>query len=175
MNDDFAAAKPPSRWGNIFLALVLGGVVGAGALYVTKVDPSLLNKVPTPQTQKQTPADAPAPPTGEEAPVKIEHKGLPQTPFEMGALPADEPVETIKITLGVGTEGAALTEAVDVHLGLGFPLRLYPLGGIKREPSFGAFPYKSSLEGMATTIEPGQMATFEFSAKEDTTGLDALK
>jgi len=64
---------------------------------------------------------------------------------------------------------------VDVHLGLGFPLRLYPLGGIKREPSFGAFPQKSSLEGMATTIEPGKMATFEFSAKEDTAGLDVLR
>lgn len=174
MNDDFAAAKPPSRWGNIFLGLVLGGVVGAGALYVTKVDPSLLNKGTS--SAAQTPAGVPAAgTTPEEVEVKIPHEGLPQTPFEMGTLPAAEPVETIKITLGVGTEGAALTEAVDVHLGLGFPLRLYPLGGIKREPSFGAFPHKSSLEGMSTTIEPGKMATFEFSAMEDTAGMDVLK
>jgi hypothetical protein len=33
------------RWGNLLIGLVLGGVIGAGALYVTKVDPSLLSKM----------------------------------------------------------------------------------------------------------------------------------
>jgi hypothetical protein len=171
MNDDFAAAKPPSRWGNIFIGLLLGGAVGAGALYVTKVDPSLLSKVTNP-----APATAPVVVAGEETVVEqIPHQGLPRTPFEKGTLPADEAVESIKITLGVGTEGASLNEPVDVHLGLGFPLRLYPLGGVKREPSFAAFPHKSSLEGMTDAIQPGQMATFEFSAKDSDAGTDVLR
>lgn len=173
MSDDFASPKPPSRWGNIFLGLLLGGVAGAGALYVTKVDPSLLSKVTSVASAPQAPAITEA--EKKEIEVTAPHQGLPRTPFEMGALPADEPVISLKVTLGVGTEGAALTEPVDLHLGLGFPLRLYPLGGVKREPSFGAFPHQSSLEGMATTIAPGQMATFEFSAKEGEAGLDALR
>lgn len=173
MNEDFAAAKPPSRWGSILIGLVLGGAVGAGALYVTKVNPSLLaNMSPAASTSAMTEATAATHP---EIGAAVPHQGLPQTPFEMGSLPPEEPVESIKIILGVGTTGAALTEPVDVHLGLGFPLRLYPLGGIKREPSFAAFPQKSSLAGMATTIEPGQMATFEFVTKGEEGGLDTLR
>lgn len=136
-------------------------------MYVTKVDPSLLAKA----TQSaQTPTAA-----GEEVDVPVKDEGLPRTPFEKGTLPADEPVESIKIMLGIGTDGTALSEPVDVHFGLGFPLRLYPLGGVRREPSFAAFPHKSSLEGMADAIQPGQMATFEFFAKGDDAGLDALR
>jgi len=167
-----AETKPPSRWGNVILGLVLGGVLGAGALYLTKVDPSLLEKVVPPQVQT---TQAPAAAGSEEAESQVRHEGLPRTPFEMGKLPPDEIVESIKITLGVGTEGAALSEPVDVHLGLGFPLRLYPLGGIKREPSFAAFPFKSSLNEMVTEIMPGQMASFEFSAREGDVGFDALR
>ncbi|MFN0079779.1 MAG: hypothetical protein ACKVY0_25215 [Prosthecobacter sp.] len=168
-DDPASSAKPPSRWGNIFIGLLLGGVIGAGALYVTKVDPTLLAKVTSPSA---SPAIAAA---GEEVEVPVKHEGLPRTPFEMGNLPADEVVDSIKITLGVGTEGAALSEPVDVHLGLGFPLRLYPLGGMRREPSFAAFPHRSSLAGMVTAIQPGQMATFEFSAKAGDAGSDALR
>lgn len=171
-HDPAAESKPPSRWGNIFLGLLLGGVIGAGALYVTKVDRSLLNKVVPAQAQT---AQAPAAADDGEVETTVKHEGLPRTPFEMGKLPPDEAIESIKITLGVGTEGAALSEPVDVHLGLGFPLRLYPLGGIKREPSFAAFPFKSSLNEMVTEITPGQMATFEFSAKEGDVGFDALR
>jgi len=170
-DDSVYPTKPPSGWGKLFMGLLLGGAIGAGALYVTKVDPSFLEKV-------KTPVSAPVPEVvmeeGEEAPVPVEHEGLPRTPFEMGTLPPDEAVDSIKITLGVGTEGAALTEPVDVHLGLGFPLRLYPLGGVRREPSFGAFPYKSSLNEMVTEIQPGRMASFEFSAKKGDVGFDAL-
>lgn len=170
-DDPAFSAKPPSRWGNIFVGLMLGGVIGAAALYVTKVDPSLLSKVSSPSSQVPTTATV----AGEEMEAPVKHEGLPRTPFEMGTLPPDEVVDSIKITLGVGTEGAALSEPVDVHLGLGFPLRLYPLGGVKREPSFAAFPHKSSLEGMLTAIQPGQMATFEFSAKEADAGTDVLR
>lgn len=172
MHDDPAETKPPSRWGNLFFGLVLGGVAGAGALYVTKVDPSLLQKVTQPQAQT---TEVPAAADGEEAEAPVKHEGLPRTPFEMGKLPPDEIVESIKVTLGVGAEGTALTEPVDMHLGLGFPLRLYPLGGVRREPSFAAFPHKSSLEGMTEAIQPGQMATFEFSAKETDVGTDVLR
>lgn len=168
---DPASARPPSGWGKLFFGLLFGGALGAGALYVTKVDPSLLAKA-TSSAPAQPTAAVPA---GEEVDVPVKHEGLPRTPFEKGTLPPDEPVETVKITLGVGTEGAALNEPVDVHLGLGFPLRLYPLGGVRREPSFAAFPHKSSLDGMTNQILPGQMATFEFSAKGDDGGLDALR
>lgn len=168
-DDPASSAKPPSGWGKLFMGLLLGGVIGAGALYVTKVDPSLLAKA---TSSEQPAANAPS---GEEVDVPVKDEGLPRTPFEKGSLPPDEPVESIKITLGVGTAGTALSEPVDVHLGLGFPLRLYPLGGVRREPSFAAFPHKSSLEGMADSIQPGQMATFEFSSKGDDGGLDALR
>jgi hypothetical protein len=152
------------------MGMLLGGALGAGALYVTKVDPSLLARVTAP-AQPATAASS-----GEEVDVPVKDEGLPRTPFEKGTLPADEPVDSIKITLGVGTEGTALSEPVDVHLGLGFPLRLYPLGGARREPSFAAFPHKSSLDGMSDAIQPGQMATFEFVAKGgDEAGLDLLR
>lgn len=169
ISDDPPSARPPSGWGKLLAGLLLGGVIGAGALYVTKVNPSLLEKaVPSAQPVAATSS-------GEEVDVPVKHEGLPRTPFEKGILSADEPVESIKITLGVGTDGTALSEPVDVHLGLGFPLRLYPLGGVKREPSFAAFPHKSSLDGMTDAIQPGQMATFEFFAKVDDAGLDALR
>ncbi len=172
MNEDIPAAKPPSRWGGIFTGLILGGVIGAGGLYMAKVKPGDPGQAGPLETKTPPPITA-----AENAEINtpVPHQGLPRTPFEMGTLPAEEPVESIKITLGVGTDGAALSEPVDVHLGLGFPLRLYPLGGVRREPSFAAFPHKSSLEGMATTIAPGQMATFEFSTKENEAGLDALR
>lgn len=168
-DDPASADRPSSGWGKLFLGLLLGGVIGAGALYVTKVEPSLLVKATT------SAPPATAVPSGDEVDVPVKDEGLPRTPFEKGSLPPDEPVESIKITLGVGIQGAALSEPVDVHLGLGFPLRLYPLGGVKREPSFAAFPHKTSLEGKEDAIQPGQMATFEFSAKGDDAGLDALR
>lgn len=164
------------------LGLVIGGLVVGAGLYVTQIDPGLLARLKaafSPGTTQESPA-SPAPavetPTSEpeEKPVPIVHQGLPQTPFEMGDLPADEVVETIKITLGVGMNGAALSEPVDVHLGLGFPLRLHPLGGSKHDASFAAFPQKSSLEAGGTEIQPGQMASFEFSAQGDDAGLDVL-
>lgn len=168
-DDPASSPKPPAGWGKLFMGLLLGGVLGAGALYVTKVDPSLMAKA----TSSGQPTVAAVP--GEEVDVPVKDEGLPRTPFEKGSLPPDEPVESIKITLGIGPGGTALSEPVDVHLGLGFPLRLYPLGGVKREPSFAAFPHKSSLDGMSDAIQPGQMATFEFNAKGDDAGLDALR
>ncbi len=151
------------------IGLALGGLIGAGVLYVLKVDPTLLARL----NPAAAPVDSPAvtDPSGEK-PVPVLHQGLPRTPLEMGTLPLDEVVESIKITLGVGTDGAALSEPVEVHLGLGFPLRLYPLGGTRREPSFAAYAHTSSLAG--ADIQPGQMASFEFSAQEVAAGQDVL-
>ena len=133
-DDPASSPKPPAGWGKLFMGLLLGGVLGAGALYVTKVDPSLLAKATS-----SGPSPVAAVP-GEEVDVPVKDEGLPRTPFEKGSLPPDEPVESIKITLGIGPGGTALSEPVDVHLGLGFPFRLFPLGGTRREPSFAAFP-----------------------------------
>jgi hypothetical protein len=176
MRDDSTDAselprKVSSGWGKLFLGLLFGGAAGAGALYVTKVDPSLLDKLKPQEAAAVAVSAAVGPEVVEET---VKHEGLPRTPFEMGQLPPGEMVESIKITLGVGTDGDPLKEPVDVHLGLGFPLRLYPLGGMKREPSFAAFPFKSSLNEMLTEIGPGKMATFEFSAKEGDVGFDTL-
>ncbi|MES2595659.1 MAG: hypothetical protein V4662_10010 [Verrucomicrobiota bacterium] len=166
----------------MILGLVLGGLVGAAALYVTQVDPGLLARLKAAISPGSTPAQSGSPtspetpeqPTSEEQPQPIVHQGLPQTPFEMGALHADEPVETIKITLGAGMKGESLSEPVDVHLGLGFPLRLHPLGGSEHDAAFAACPQKSSLVDGATDIQPGQMASFEFTARGDDPGLDTL-
>lgn len=169
MRDGFTdnPAKPPSSWGPLFIGLVLGAALSGAAWYVTQVNPSLLKPQATPEQNLTA--------ESEETPVEILHQGLPLTPFEKGFLPADEAIESIKITLGVGTEGTELNEPVDVHLGLGFPLRLFPLGGEKREPSFAAFSHRSSLAGGSQTIQPGQMATFEFSTNETDIGQDNLR
>jgi hypothetical protein len=74
----------------------------------------------------------------------------------MGTLPPEEAGRVDQDHARCGHGGrSALKEPVDVHLGLGFPLRLYPLGGIKREPSFAAFPFKSSFNEMLTEIRAG--------------------
>lgn len=168
----------------MILGLAFGGLIGAAALYVTQVDPGLLSRLknalsPGSTTSAPVPSPTsseaePTPPSADEQPQPIVHQGLPQTPFEMGSLPADEAVETIKITLGAGTKGEPISEPVDVHLGLGFPLRLYPLGGSERDSSFAAFPQKASLEGGVTEIQPGQIASFEFTVRGDDSGLDIL-
>lgn len=167
--------KPSSRWGSILTSLICGVGVGAGALYVTHVNPALLDSL------KPKPAAVPAvaqPPavTVEDDPEEIPlvDEGLPRTSLELGILPPTEPVKTIKITLGVGVTGSPLNEPVDVHLGLGFPLRLYPLGGSERQPSFAAYPHATSLNRESGQIDPGQMASFEFSASDADVGLDEL-
>jgi hypothetical protein len=73
-----------------------------------------------------------------------------------------DPLSTIRVTLTIGAEGQALEEPVDLHLGLGFPLRLYPLGGTAREPGFAAYAQKSTLAAGTHGLQPGESATFEF-------------
>lgn len=94
--------------------------------------------------------------------------------FRLGTLSAGEKVESISVTLMTGGEGDDLSEKVDLHLGLGFPLRLYPLGGESMNPAFAAFPQKSSLKRGENSIKAGESATFEFFVEGDK-GQDILQ
>ena len=95
-------------------------------------------------------------------------------------LKPDDPLRTIKVTLTVGADGDELTEPVDLHLGVGFPLRLYPVGGEKRQPGFAAIAQKTSLEKGVFSVKPGESASFEFSSavpegKSGKNAADALR
>lgn len=94
--------------------------------------------------------------------------------FAAAKLDPATPIESIAVTITVGAKGADLDGPVDLHLGIGFPLRLYPLGGTSREPAFAAYPQKSTLESGAKAIKAGGSATFEFSAKAGDKGQDTL-
>src|SRR5262245_62151545 len=73
--------------------------------------------------------------------------------FRTGHVQVEQPLNSIKVTITVGEGGEELAEPVDVHLGVGFPLRLYPLGTDKREPAFAAIPQKTSLAADARSIK----------------------
>lgn len=132
-------------------AVVGGGSAVVGTKYLSTL-PGSAGEVPPIVTPGEI-VDEPAPP-----------KEL--TGFTMGEIPADEPIDTIKVTITVGAEGEALEEQVNLHLGVGFPFRLYPVGGDSREPAFAAFPQESSIKRGINKIEPGESATFEFVARE---------
>ena len=77
---------------------------------------------------------------------------------------------TLQVEITVGAEGEPLKESLALDLGLGFPLWLSSVGqtpGLLRP--FGAMPHS----GAGDTVAPGETATFEFSANEDS-GLDTL-
>lgn len=99
----------------------------------------------------------------------------PKVGFRMGTVAPDEAIASIKVTLSVGADGGELNEPIDLHLGVGFPLRLYPLGTDDREPAFAAFPQKSSLERGTNRIQPGEHAVFEFTVQPDDPGADMLR
>lgn len=94
--------------------------------------------------------------------------------FQAGVCSPTETIKNITVTLKVGEDGAALDEAVNLHLGIGLPLRLYPLGDASREPAFALFPQTGSLEEGQHQIEPGGEATFQFAANPGSPGLDVL-
>ncbi|MEQ1838925.1 MAG: hypothetical protein ABL994_00830, partial [Verrucomicrobiales bacterium] len=98
---------------------------------------------------------------------------VPKAGFVLGSITSSEPVSSIVVTLKAGADGADLNERVDVHLGTGFPLRLFPLGNDARTPAFAAFPQKSSLDPGETSIRAGGEATFEFSTQSEN-GQDLL-
>lgn len=82
--------------------------------------------------------------------------------FRVGKIEPATPIERIKLTITLAPNGADLDEPVDLHLGLGFPLRLFPLGADRREPGFAAIPQTTTLPAGATTLKAGETASFEF-------------
>ena len=153
------------------LGAVVGGMAGAGAgLGVVRFGGPAAAPTPVVQTA------APMPNAGDAAePAAEASPPAPKVGFRMGSVPPDEPITSIKVTLAVGGDGAELNEPVDLHLGVGFPLRLYPLGTDERAPSFAAFPQKSSLERGTNFVAPGQRAVFEFHAQSGEPGADELR
>lgn len=95
--------------------------------------------------------------------------------FRMGEFNPEDPIDTIKVSLEVGENGEALAEGVDLHLGFGFPLRLYPVGTSDRDPAFAAFPQVSSVDAGLNAVNPGETATFEFQSQPKDPGLDELR
>ncbi len=110
---------------------------------------------------------------GESGGNEVVDGSVPKAGFTLGSISSSEPVSSIVVTLKAGADGADLNERVDVHLGTGFPLRLFPLGNDARTPAFAAFPQKSSLEPGETSIHAGGEATFEFSTQSEN-GQDLL-
>ncbi len=152
------------------LGAVVGGMAGAGAgLGVVRFGGPATPPPPVAQNVAPTPnaGDADEPAADASPPA-------PKVGFRMGSVPPDEPITSIKVTLAVGGDGAELNEPVDLHLGVGFPLRLYPLGTDERAPSFAAFPQKSSLERGTNVVAPGGRAVFEFNAQAGEPGADEL-
>ncbi len=105
--------------------------------------------------------------SGESAPA-------PKVGFVLGDFAPGDPVETIRVTLQTSASGQDLEERVDLHLGLGFPLRLFPLGNAAMDPAFAAIPQKSSLIPGYHRVDAGDVGVFEFSLSGDS-GLDVLR
>jgi hypothetical protein len=112
---------------------------------------------------------------GDDKQKSAEPKEKTRVGFEMGQIPTDQPIKNIKVTIQVGRSGKPLNEQIDLHFGFGFPLRLYPVGTDSREPSFAAFPQKSSLVPGENSIAEGKSAWFEFNVDPDNNGMDELK
>jgi anti-sigma factor RsiW len=102
--------------------------------------------------------------------------GFPQKPpskLQMGDLDANLPIESIKVSLTLG-EGEPRRETVDLHLGLGFPLRLQVAPASEHKPGFAAFPQTSSQTKADSENPPGTSAWYEFNAKPSDNGFDEL-
>lgn len=94
--------------------------------------------------------------------------------FTLGEISPDEPVESIVVTLKTGADGDDLNERVEVHLGAGFPFRLFPLGGSSMSPAFAAFSQETSLAPGTQGLAAGESATFEFH-RDGENGRDVLE
>lgn len=158
----------------IVIGLVTGGLAGVGGGVATLYGPQLMEKPVAAEEPVVEASSSAVKPDEDKIAAPVTMSGI-ASGFRMGSIPGTEAVKSIRITLAVDEEGAALKEPLDVHLGMGFPLRLYPLGGLAREPAFAAFPKSSTLPIGATAIEPGQEASFEFLATQTVGGLDVLK
>lgn len=160
---------------SIITSLVAGGIAGFGVVY----GPELVGKKPVAQEEAADTGGASSmvkpPDDAKGSSVKKPVSDKIADGFRMGTLAPNTPIQSIRLTLEVGSEGAEWKEPLDMHLGTGFPFRLYPVGGQARDPSFAAFPTSTSLLTGATSVSPGSSASFEFVADEKTKGLDVLR
>lgn len=85
---------------------------------------------------------------------------------------ANDLVQSITVKIDVGGDGADLSEPVALHLGLGFPLWLHPVGRKADErPPFGAVPQQTTA---AAQVRAGSSVTFTFALKGEE-GQDAYQ
>lgn len=112
-----------------------------------------------------TPLAAPEPPrsvgSGTGNSQSFPHRLSPQTP-----------IKSIRVTLDTG-DGGVLNEAVDLHLGFGFPLRLQGKAGLPLSNSPAAIPQRVS-DAASSEIQPNTSVWFEFEAEPTENGLDQL-
>ncbi|MCA9125926.1 MAG: hypothetical protein KDB22_02530 [Planctomycetales bacterium] len=88
---------------------------------------------------------------------------MPNAGFAFGEIKPTELIQTLRVTIELGSDGEMLSEPVDLHLGLGYPLRLHPLGESSEE-GFAAISQQSSLKSDERWIASGESAWFEFSS-----------
>lgn len=127
--------------------------------------------------KEQRPSNPKQPPVeNERPPDPVPDESLaPKIGFQMGTFEPNDPIESIKVTIFVGEDGEDLEEPLDLHLGLGFPLRLYPVGSEERDPAFAAFPQKSEIASGETSVLGGTNRWFYFSVNLPDKGLDVLR
>lgn len=162
----------------VAVSLITGGIAGIGGGVATLYGPELMGKKPAAEivtSDSSTASSKVKPDDSTTSSVTKPEGGTISEGFRMGSLPPTTAIRSIRVTLEVGGAGAELKEPVDVHLGTGFPLRLYPVGGVAREPSFAAFPTSSTIPTGETAVAAGKSASFEFVADEKTKGLDVLR
>lgn len=162
-------AEKPSRGSPLLYAAVAAAFLVVGVALGAFLVPQFLPNAFLSTSENQEGGEA----SNANVPQRDEKK--PKEGFKMGALQPNEPIKSIKVTLDVDMNGEPLRESVDLHLGFGFPLRLYPVGSDSREPAFAAFPQKSSLKPGSNSIDSGGRAWFEFLADPEEPGLDELK
>ncbi|WP_145351008.1 MAC/perforin domain-containing protein [Roseimaritima multifibrata] len=145
-------------------AAVLAGAIGAGGYFGWQQ----LNADKTNQpSQIAGNGLSSSVPTGGSEATEADKQG-----FVLGNVPFDQPIENIRVTITAGPD-APIDELVDLHLGLGFPLRLQseiPAG----IPFYAALPNTSSSSA-ERGIPAGESRIFEFSATAPADSSDLLK
>ncbi|MBN8624718.1 MAG: hypothetical protein J0M17_04420, partial [Planctomycetes bacterium] len=95
--------------------------------------------------------------------------------FQKTRIPGEEPLSTIEVSFTTSAAGEALDEPLDLHLGLGFPLRLYTPQDAESRPGFAAYPQATSPSSLTEGLMPGETATFTFQIDSaDARGADEL-
>lgn len=179
--DSPTGEAPPRGKGRLLGGLAAAAVALAAIVGVTGHQLGWFGGTEQPDVTESDPSGIPSQPLTDpnQQPTSVEDlissNAANRVGFKMGEFDPSEAVQNIKVTIKVAENGDALLEGLDLHLGLGFPLRLYPVGTDAREPAFAAFPQVSSLQPGNNVINPGESATFEYMAVPDDPGLDELR